>query len=161
NVQGSGGADIPRNFSVTSNIVSEKFNVTIPAGAHVTQQGSNAPVVENLTIQSGASLDTNYNTHVRHTFTNHRSGNLIGFVDGDFVNDALPASGNVAVANFTLQGQLQNTGELQLPQLSFFTIQSANTNAGTLAFTGGYIQNEVSLANNGTVTLAGGDITGP
>jgi hypothetical protein len=160
NVQGS-SADSVYNFNRDSNIVSEKFNVTIPTGAHVSQSGSTSPIVENMTVQSGASLATIANSRVRHTLTNHGTGTFDGTVEGDLVNDTLSASGDVAtIGSFTLKGQLQNTGELQIPSLSYFTIEAATSNAGTMNLNGGYVQTNVSLTNNGTVSVNDGEITG-
>jgi hypothetical protein len=146
-----------------SNHVSSKFNITIPAGANVIQpDGANAPISENITVQSGASLTTGAVSTVRNTLTNHGSGNFGGYVHGDFVNDALPASGNVAnVSNFLdLYGQLQNTGQLQLTGTNGgLNLRSATSNAGTINLdSNGQIQILVSFNNSGTISL-GGDFT--
>ena len=84
-------------YYVDSNYVSEKFNITIPTGAHIAQTYPfQQPTVENLTVQSGASLNTGGDFRVRHTLTNHGSVAVSGTIEGDFINDALSANGNVA-----------------------------------------------------------------
>ncbi len=144
-----------------SNQVMSKFNITIPAGANVTQpDGANAPVTENITVQSGGSLTTGGVSTVRGTLTNHGSGNFGGYVHGNFVNDALPASGNIAtLGNYLdLYGQLQNTGQLHL-STGGLNLRSATTNAGTINIDNiGQIQVLVSFTNTGTINL-GGDFT--
>lgn len=161
NITPSGQPPANGDTEEDSNQVSSKFNVTIPTGAHVIQpDGANAPTSENLTVQSGASLVSGYVSRVRHNLTNHGSGSFSGTVGGDFINDALSASGNVAtIGALTVQGQLQNTGELQIPSAGGLTLQAATTNAGTITNSGS-IEVDTLLTNNGSISFLGGQIVG-
>jgi hypothetical protein len=152
-----GGDSVDNSAEVDSNFTSTKFNVTIPTGAHVSQNtGGFSSTVENLAVASGASLDMASTAHVRHTFTNHGSGTFDGVVDGDFVTDAFSASGNVAkIDSLDVQGQLQNTGELQLLG-GTLRLRSTTSNAGSISATSSaLIQVDVAFTNSGTISLTG------
>jgi hypothetical protein len=162
NVQPSGQPSGTGTNVQDSNFVSTKFNVTIPTGAHVNQPTpASAPIVENLTIQSGASLNMTTNSRVRHTLTNHGSGTFNSIVGGDFINDALAANGDHAMTDgLSVQGQLQNTGDLELP--GYLTLQAATSNAGTITVTStsGSLSLSAALTNAGTINLASGGSLG-
>lgn len=162
NVQPAGQNPISGTYPLNSNFVSSKFNVTIPAGAHVAPPVNAAsPTLENLTIQSGGSLTAMAAfTRVRHNLTNHGSGNFRVVVEGDFINDALTAHGDVANISSTVEvhGQLQNTGDLQIS--GFLNLQAATANAGTIAISGGALYLAAPFTNSGTVSLSNGGISG-
>ena len=165
NIHGSGSVDGFGSATVLTNTVSTKYNVTIPAGAHVT--GASGSNVQNLTISHNASLlmPTNGGNgpsfgFVRQNLTNHGSAELNGEVQGNFINDALPANGDVADAvHLVLDGQLQNTGELRVS--NYFKTVAATSNAGTMKINGGDFNAGGAFANNGTILFSSGNIYGP
>ena len=164
NIHGSGSVDGFGSATILSNIVPTKYNVTIPAGAHVTGTGSN---VQNLTINHNASLlmptiggDGPSFGFVRQNLTNHGTAELNGEVQGNFINDALPANGDVATTpHLVLNGQLQNTGELRVTQ--YFKTVAATSNAGTIKLNGGTFLPQAAFANNGTFEFSAGALDGP
>ena len=86
---------------------------------------------------------------VRHNLTNHGSGSFGGTVQGNFINDAVAASGNTAsVASMVLQGQLQNTGELYIPGV--LETDAATSNAGSIFLNLGTLKVNAPFINNGT-----------
>jgi hypothetical protein len=123
--------------------------------------------VQNLTINHNASLvmPTNGGNgpsfgFVRQNLTNHGSAELNGEVQGNFINDALPANGDVANAVYlVLDGQLQNTGELRVS--NYFKTAAATSNAGTMKINGGDFNAGAAFANNGTILFSSGNIYGP
>jgi hypothetical protein len=165
NIHGSGTVDGFGGATVLSNTVATKYNVTIPAGAHVT--GSSSSNVQNLTINHNASLLMPMNGgngpsfgFVRQNLTNHGTAELNGEVQGNFINDALPGNGDVAKAVYlVLDGQLQNTGEFQVTQ--YFKSVAATSNAGTMKINGGEFNAGAAFANNGTILFSNGNIYGP
>ncbi len=144
-----------------SNQVMSNFNITIPAGATVVQPDRACRQYPKISpFKAATSLTTGGVSTVRGTLTNHGSGNFAGYVHGNFANDALPASGNIAnLSSFLdLYGQLQNTGQLQL-STGNLNLRSATSNAGTINLdSSGQIQVLVSFTNAGTISL-GGDFT--
>jgi hypothetical protein len=165
NIHGSGSVDGFGGATVLSNTVATKYNVTIPAGAHVI--GYPASNVQNLTINHNASLLAPTTGggggsfgFVRQNLTNHGTAELNGEVQGNFITDALPANGDVAKAVYlVLDGQLQNTGELQVTQ--YFKTAAATSNAGTMKINGGDFNAGAVFANNGTILFSNGNIYGP
>lgn len=150
------GAGEPAHYpdfdSVLSNHATTKFNVTIPSGAQV-HANQYQIIVENLTIQSGGALLEPVAV-VRHNLINHGSGTFGGTVQGDFVNDAISASSNVAtVSSMRLEGQLQNTGELQIPGTMETVATTANS--GTLVIDSGNLIVDAAFTNNGSITALG------
>jgi hypothetical protein len=132
------------------------FNVTIPAGAHVNDDQFSV-ALHDLTVNSGASLTgfTGTDTVVRNNITNHGSGNFGGTVQGNFINDAVSANGDVAnvSGNLKIQGQLQNTGELLVT--GTLENQAATSNSGMVIFnSGGALHQVAAFTNDGTVQLA-------
>jgi hypothetical protein len=150
------GAGEPLHYpdfaTVQSNFASSKFNVTIPSGASVHNDQFEV-TVENLIVQSGGNmLDPLY--IVRHNLTNHGSGNFGGTVQGNFINDALSASGNIAsVSSMVLQGQLQNTGELKIPGV--LETDAATSNAGSIFLNLGQIVANAPFINSGSISTSG------
>jgi hypothetical protein len=149
----------PDSGTVASNSLAHyTFNATIPTGAQVHTTGAANITLENLTVQSGgALLDPIYAVH--HDFTNHGSASLGGTVEGNFINDALPAAGNTATVTggFVVKGQLQNTGQIYVNP-GLMEIDAATSNSGTLAINGGGFFAEAPFTNNGSMSL---DNNGP
>jgi hypothetical protein len=159
NIHGSGTVDGFGSAFVPSNVVATKYNATIPSGAHM--HFDQIPALQNLTINSGASVDNGgFSITVRNNFVNHGSGDFNAIVAGNFTNDAVAASGNVADARYLeIGGQLTNTGELNVVQHLKTVV--ATGNAGTLNINGGNFIAAAAFANNGTIRFSGGSIDGP
>ncbi len=159
NIHGSGTVDGFGAATVLSNVVPTKYNVTIPSGAHM--NFDQIPTLQNLTVNSGASVNNGgFSVTVRNNLVNHGSGDFNIIAGGDFTNDAVAASGNVANARFLeVGGQLVNTGELNIPQ--YLKTDSATGNAGTMKINGGDFYAGVAFANNGTILFSSGNIYGP
>jgi hypothetical protein len=142
-----------------SNFASSKFNVTIPTGAQVHNDQFQV-IVENLTIQNGGAMLEPLAT-VRQNLTNHGSGNFGGTVEGNFINDAIAASGNTAnvSGNLVVLGQLQNTGELNVSGL--LETDASTGNSGTITVSNQF-KAGAAFANHGTMNLSGAAyISGP
>ena len=138
--------------TVQSNQASSKFNVTIPSGASV-HNDQFGVTVENLTVQSGGTM-LDPLTIVRHDLTNHGSGSFGGTVQGNFINDAIAASGNTAsVSSMVLQGQLQNTGEIYIPGV--LETDAATSNAGSLFLNLGQLVVNAPFTNSGSISTSG------
>jgi hypothetical protein len=146
-------------FTVVSNTVNTRYNVTLTSG--VQMNDNYIPTLENLTVSSGASINNGgFTRTIRQNLTNHGSGEFNDDVGGNFINDALSASGNVANARFlVIDGQLQNTGELNIPGL--LRTNAATGNSGTIRLNGGNFEPQAAFANNGTFLLTGGGLYGP
>ena len=146
-------------FSVFSNSVNTRYNATLPAGAHLNLD--QVPTLQNLTVNSGASVDSGASSMIiRQNITNHGSGNFNAIVAGNFTNDAVAASGNVANATFLeIGGQLTNTGQLFVPQ--HLKTLAATGNVGTMKINGGEFVAAAAFTNSGSIELASGNIYGP
>jgi hypothetical protein len=160
NITPSGAGPCPTcTFAVYSNSANTKYNVTLPAGVDMTVDQF-AVKVQNLTVNSGANMESSPPI-IRQNLTNHGSGNFGGEIQGNLINDALVASGDVANAvTLTLDGQFQNTGEFH-NTAGVFTLQSATGNAGTLEINGGELRPQAAFANSGTMKLSSGYLGGP
>jgi hypothetical protein len=159
NIDGAGGGNDFGSATVVSNVVATKYNVTLPTGAHMNDNAS--PTLQNLTVNSGASINNGgFTRTIRQNLTNHGSGEFNDDVGGNFINDALSGSGNVANARFlVIHGQLQNTGELHIPGL--LKTNSATGNSGTIKLNGGHFNPQAAFANNGTFLFSSGALNGP
>jgi hypothetical protein len=159
NITPSGAGPCPTcGFAVYSNVANTKYNVTLPAGAHLNNDQFEVNV-QNLTVNAGASM-LNALHIIRNTLTNHGSGNFGGTVQGNFINDAVAASGNVANAyTLILQGQLQNSGELYVP--NYFELEAATSNSGAVFLNGGQFRPHAAFSNDGSVQFSAGTLYGP
>jgi hypothetical protein len=128
NITPSGSGPCPTCvFAVYSNNSNTRYNVTLPTGAHLNNNQFEVSL-QNLTVNSGASMLNELHI-IRNNLTNHGSGNFGGTVQGNFINDAVAANGDVANAStLILQGQLQNSGELYIP--SFFQDRGGHEQLG-------------------------------
>ena len=156
--------DPSAGFSVFSNTVATHFDVTLPTGAHLSDNQFQVSL-HNFTVNSGASVTNGTDMIVQNDLTNHGSGDFGGTVQGNFINDALSANGDVAnTSNLVLQGQLQNSGELQIG--GSFETKAATSNAGKISINsigpnGGNFKPDAAFANNGTIVLSSGNLNGP
>ena len=142
----------PDFSTVQSNFATSKFNVTIPSGAQVSNNQFQV-IVENLTVQSGGTM-LDPLAIIRHDLTNHGSGNFGGTVEGNFINDAIVASGDTAtVSSMVLQGQLQNTGQLNITGI--LETDAATANSGSILLSAGTITANALFTNNGSVNSSG------
>jgi hypothetical protein len=142
----------PDFSTAQSNFATSKFNVTIPSGARVSNNQYQV-IVENLAVQSGGTM-LDPLAIIRHDLTNHGSGNFGGQVQGNFINDAIAANGNVANSNnIVLLGQLQNTGELYIPNT--LETDAATSNAGSIFVNAGNLVANAPFINNGSVSVSG------
>lgn len=159
NIDGSGGVVESGSAIIASNIEATKYNASIPSGAHM--HFDQIPTLQNLTIHSGASVDNGgFSITVRDNFVNHGSGDFNALVGGDFTNDAVAASGNVANSTYLqISGQLHNTGELNVP--FFLKTLAPTSNAGTLKINGGDFNAAAAFTNSGTIRFSKGNIYGP
>jgi Dockerin type I domain len=154
-----GNTQVGATPPIVSNTAIVRFDATIPEGAHVVVDQPQV-TLHNLTVNSTALLTGGNDMQIQGTLTNHGSGNFGGTVQGDFVNDALSANGDVANATLlTVGGQLQNTGELFVPGTVQF--QSATGNDGTIYLNGGQFKVSAPFTNNGTFVLSAGSLLGP
>jgi hypothetical protein len=154
-----GNTQVGVSPTITSNTATVRFDAIIPEGARVLVDQSQV-VLHNLTVNSTAFITGGSDMVIQGSLINHGSGNLAGTVQGDFVNDALSANGDVAnVASLSVGGQLQNSGELFVPGTVQF--QSATGNDGTIYLNGGQFKVNAPFTNNGTFVLSAGSLLGP
>ncbi len=160
NIHGSGSVDGFGGATVSSNTVATKYNATIASGAHL--NFDQIPTLQNLTVNSGASVNNGgFSITVRSNLANHGSGDFNAIVSGDFTNDAVAASGNVANATYLeIGGQLINTGELNVN--NHLKTISATGNAGTIKLSNnGDFISAAAFANNGIFQFTDGNMYGP
>ena len=116
--------------------------------------------LQGLTVESGAQITGAADMVIQGNLTNHGSGGFAGTVQGDFINDASAAAGDFANAKLlTVGGQLQNSGELFVP--NYLQLQSATGNDGTIYVNGGQFRTNAAFINNGTFVLSAGSLLGP
>jgi hypothetical protein len=144
---------------INSNTAVVRFDADIPEGARVVVDQPQV-TLHGLTVESSAVFTGANDMVIQGNFNNHGSGNFSGIVQGDFINDAISANGDVANAtSLTVGGQLQNSGELfATGSLQF---QSATTNDATIYLSGGQFRTAAAFTNNGLFVLSAGSLFGP
>ncbi len=154
-----GNTQVGVSPTINTNTAIVRYDAINPEGAQVLVDQPQV-VLHNLTVNSTAFITGGSDMLMQGSLINHGSGNFAGTVQGDFVNDALSANGDVANASLlTVGGQLQNTGELFVPGTVQF--QSATGNNGTIYLNGGQFKVSAPFTNSGTFVLSAGSLLGP
>lgn len=150
---------VPATFSFNAGLML-KYNVTLPAGANVAIDQK--AVLEKLTIEQGATLIGDPNMIIRTDLINNGYfGNLSGKIQGDFKNTGWPQNATAVVTgDLTINGQLDNTGRIDLETGTLQLTASATQNRGKFVHWNGSLNYADTFANSGEYELHAGSIYG-
>jgi hypothetical protein len=140
--------------------LSEKFDVYLVDGVDILMDQT--VVLERLTVYSGARVTGNNTFRTRTDLVNRGLfDNLMGTIEGDFVNDGQTGAQGRAVIMGPLNvlGNLLNTGEIEVAS-GVLTLNRPTANDGLLTLFGGQLQLGGDFSNFGTLDLKIGDVSG-
>ncbi len=120
--------DTSAGFSIFSNTVATHYDVTLPTGAHLSDNQFQVSL-HNFTVNSGASVTNGTDMIVQNNLTNHGSGDFGGTVQAisSMMHSRLMAMSLTRLIWF-FKVNLQNTGELQI--VGSFETKAATSQRG-------------------------------